>query len=138
MSQKHSDKLGFTLIETSIALVILATALIGIATVFLYTTGHNSGASERAMGLAVAQRKMEELRNSPFTSPELAATPGTTLTITNAGRSYNVLLKITNDSTTRKTITLEVSPINATSPWAAAPVILVTQRSALTIGPHIG
>jgi type IV pilus modification protein PilV len=138
MKQKHSTARGFTLIETSIALVILVVALLGVASVIVYTTRYNSGAADRAMALVVAQQQMERLRNSPFTSSELNATAGTTTTVSNGGFSYTVLTTITDNTPTTKTVTVQVSPASPSSSWSQVPVILVTQRTSLTLGPYIG
>jgi Tfp pilus assembly protein PilV len=138
MKSKQLNSKGFTLIETSIALVILIIALLGVGSVIAYTTRYNSGAADRAMALTIAQQQMEKLRNSVYSSTELAATTGTTTTVSNAGFSFTVLTIITDTTTTRKTITIQVTPANPTSSWSQAPVILITQRSALSLGPYIG
>lgn len=146
MKRKHSSEHGFTLIETTIALIILVVALLGVASIFAYTIKYNSGAGDREMALVVAQQQMEKLRNVPFNSPELNATAGTQTTVTNAKYSYNVLVVITDEPSTRKTdnvstrktLIVTVTPENPSSSWAKAPVVLVTQRSSNTVGPYIG
>ena len=126
------------MVETTIALVILMVALLGIASVFSYSTKYNSGASDRAIALVIAQQQMERLRNATFTDSELNATPLTTTTVTSAGRPYTVRLTIVDTTSTRKTITIQVTPNNPSSAWAQSAVMLVAQRSALTIGPYVG
>ena len=139
MRQKQINERGFTMVETTIALVILMVALLGIASVFTYSTKYNSGASDRAIALVIAQQQMEQLRNVPFTSAELTATtPHTNTTVTSAGRSYNVRLIIEDTTPTRKTITIRVTPDKPSTSWSEAPVILVAERAALTIGPYVG
>jgi prepilin-type N-terminal cleavage/methylation domain-containing protein len=138
MKSKQLNSKGFTLIETSIALVILVISLLGVGSVITYTTRYNSGAADRAMALSVAQQQMEKLRNAVYSSSELNSTTGTTTTVSNAGFSFTVLTIITDTTTTRKTITVQVSPANPSSSWSQAPVILITQRSALSLGPYIG
>lgn len=138
MKRKHSSEHGFTLIETTIALIILVVALLGVASIFAYTIKYNSGAGDREMALVVAQQQMEKLRNVPFNSPELNETGGIQTTVKNANYPYNVLVVITNNSPTRKTLIITVTPENPSSSWAKAPVVLVTQRSSNTVGPHIG
>jgi Tfp pilus assembly protein PilV len=140
MIQRKSSEQGLTLVETLIALVILMVALLGVASVFLYVNKNNSGASDRAMALVIAQQQMEQLRNVPFTNAALNDTSqaGITTTVTTANRSYTVVLVITDTGTTRKTIQIRVTPDTPSSSWAAAPVILTTQRSALTMGLYAG
>jgi len=138
MKRKQSTAQGFTLIETSIALVILTIALLGVGSVIIYSTRYNSGAADRAAAIAIAQQQMERLRNTPFTSTELTATTGTATTVTNAGFSFRVVVTITNTTPTSKTITVQVSPVNPTSSWSQTPVILTTLRTAQTMGPHVG
>lgn len=131
MSQKLSNAKGFTLVETSIAIVILTIALLGVASVFLYSSRYNSGATDRAVALGIAQQQMERLRNVPFTSTELTATTGTTTTVSNASLQYTVVLTITDTSPTRKTITIQVSPQKPSSTWSQSPITITTQRSDL-------
>jgi prepilin-type N-terminal cleavage/methylation domain-containing protein len=139
MRQKHSEQSGFTLIEAAIALAILVIALLGVASVFIYVNRYNSGASDRAMALVIAQQQMEKLRNVSFTSPDLSATsPSVVTTETNAGIPYTVTLTVIDDTPTRKTIMIEVAPQRSSSIWSKSSVVLVTQRSALTNGPYIG
>lgn len=138
MREKNINERGFTMVETTIALVILMVALLGIASVFSYSTKYNSGASDRAIALVIAQQQMERLRNATFTDSELNATPLTTTTVTSAGRPYTVRLTIVDTTSTRKTITIQVTPNNPSSAWAQSAVMLVAQRSALTIGPYVG
>jgi Tfp pilus assembly protein PilV len=59
---------GFTLVETSIALVLMMIVFVGLAPHFAYATRYNSAASIRAGALAIAQIKLEQLRATPFLS----------------------------------------------------------------------
>jgi Tfp pilus assembly protein PilV len=140
MIQRHSTEQGLTLVETVIALVMLMIALLGVASVFIYVNRNNSGASDRAMALVIAQQQMEQLRNVPFTSTALNATSGTgtITTVTNANLPYTVVITITDTTPTRKTIQIKVTPDRPSSTWSQDPVILITQRSALTMGSYAG
>jgi prepilin-type N-terminal cleavage/methylation domain-containing protein len=135
MKLKDSSQQGFTLIETSIAMVVLLIALFGVAWVFLYSSKYNSGASDRAVAIAIAQQQMEKLRNTNYYSTELNATgsTGTTTTVTSAGLQYTVNLVITDTTATRKTIVINVTPVNPTSSWSQSPVTLTTQRADLSV-----
>ena len=133
---------GFTLIETSIAMVIMMVAGLGVVSLFVYSISNNSGGNDRAVAISIAQQQVEQLRSVGFTDSILnvsAATVLTPYTVSN-GRTYRVTKTVTgsnNDDSgnpTLKTITIRVDP---TSPgWAGFPVILRTARSATTKGTH--
>jgi Tfp pilus assembly protein PilV len=128
---------GFTLIETSIALVIMMVAALGVVSLFTYAIGYNSGGNDRAVAISVAQQQLEQLRSVPFTDSLLntTATSGTLLTpdTVSNGRTYRVTKTVigsNNDvsgNPTLKTITIQVNP---RSPgWAGFPVILRSIRA---------
>ena len=140
---------GFTLLETSIAMVLLAIVGLGIASCFFYAAKNNSSARDRDLAMAVAQQQMEEYRNLRFGDAGLAATAigGTSAIITRAGRQYQVLTTITDsnvqDGTARtKTIQVRVVPWSDDSPWARnvasvfGSVTIITERTSATVGPN--
>jgi type II secretion system protein I len=57
---------GFTLIETLIALVILAVALLALAGLMVTTTRNNSVGGHMTEAATLAQDKLEEFRASSF------------------------------------------------------------------------
>ncbi len=133
---------GFTLIETSIAMVIMMVAGLGVVSLFVYSISNNSGGNDRAVAISIAQQQVEQLRSAPFTDSILNVSAATVLTpdTVSNGRTYRVTRTVTgsnNDDSgnpTLKTITIRVDP---TSPgWAGFPVILRTARSATTKGTH--
>ena len=133
---------GFTLIETSIAMVIMMVAGLGVVSLFVYSISNNSGSNDRAVAISVAQQQIEQLRSATFTDPILnvsGQTVPTDYTVSN-GRTYRVTRTVTGSNNdaggnpTLKTITIRVDP---TSPgWAGLPVILRTARSSTTKGTH--
>jgi type II secretion system protein I len=128
---------GFTLIETSIAMVIMMVVALASASVFAYSIKNNSSANDRELAMGVAQQQFEQLRNTSFTDTSLTATAGTTTTITRAGRSYTVVKTIAASNTingqpTLKTIAVQVTPTG--SPLGA--VTLCTVRSTDLAGPN--
>ncbi|HLO01000.1 MAG TPA: prepilin-type N-terminal cleavage/methylation domain-containing protein [Pyrinomonadaceae bacterium] len=139
---------GFTLVETCIALLIMLIVSLGAASLFAVAASNNSGAADRQLSMAVAQDRMEQLRNVVFTDPSLdvTSTAGTTETVTNARRSYLVTTVITGSNTvnglpTVKTISIRVSPIGAGPAWSRmtsifGSVTVVSQRSSLLTGTH--
>lgn len=146
--KKFASAEGFTLMETCIALLIMLIVSLGVASLFTVAAGNNSGAADRQLAMAVAQDRMERLRNVIFSDPSLNVTPvaGTTETVINAGRTYLVTTIITasnpvNALPTIKTITIRVRPIGVGPSWSAATsifssVTVVSQRSSLLTGTH--
>ena len=137
LEEQHFEERGFTLLETSIALVILMVAALGSVSVFAYSVRNNSAAQDRELAMGVAQQAIEQLRNVPFTDASMAATTGTTSTVTRAGRQYTIVKVITDDvvisgQPTIKTITMRVTPQSA----ALGSVTLRTQRVTLLDGPY--
>lgn len=133
---------GFTLIETSISLLILMVAGLGVASLFTYSIRYNTGGNDRAVALSVAQQQIEQFRSVPFTDSILDVTSATVLTpdTVSNGRTYKVTKTVTGSNNdvdgnpTLKTITIRVDP--RSSGWAGFPVILRTIRSSRTVGTH--
>jgi Tfp pilus assembly protein PilV len=128
---------GFTLLETSIAMVIMMVSVLASASLFAYSIKNNSGANDRELAMAVAQQQMEQLRSVAFTDSSLSATTGATTTVTRAGRSYTVLKIITDSNTinglpTLKTITTRVTPADN----FLGAVTLRSRRSTMVRGPY--
>jgi Tfp pilus assembly protein PilV len=121
---------------------------LGIAGVFSYSIKNNVSANDRELAMAVAQHRIEQLRNVTFTDSTLTATAGTTTTITRAARTYSVVTTIVdsnvvNGAATTKTITVKVTPNGDGAAWAASSsifgsVTLVSTRTSLTVGPYRG
>ncbi|HEX8138395.1 MAG TPA: prepilin-type N-terminal cleavage/methylation domain-containing protein [Pyrinomonadaceae bacterium] len=126
---------GFTLIETTIALVIMMIVVLGSALLFAFAVRNNNGGHDRAQALAIAQQALETLRNARFTvsttDPLLQETPAAPapLTVWREGRPYAVIAQIQDTTPTLKTITVTVTPQRAGARWSADPVTIVTQRA---------
>lgn len=144
---QHSGEAGFSLLETVISLVLMAIVGLGVASVFYYSMQNTDTAGNRELAMAIAQQKMEELRSVDMSDASLAATAGTSATITRSGRGYTVLTAIVdtnviNGQATVKTITVRVTPNSDTATWAKnltsifGSVTLVSQRTALSVGPN--
>jgi len=144
-SKRHpagASEQGFTLIETSIAMMILMVAGLAVAGLFTYSIRYNTGGTDRAVAISIAQQQIEQLRVVAFTDSTLNVSAATVLTpdIVSNGRTYRVTKTVTGSNNdaggnpTLKTITIRVDP---TSPgWAGLPAILRTSRSATTKGTH--
>jgi Tfp pilus assembly protein PilV len=131
---------GFTLLETCAALLIMMIGGLGIAAVFTYAIRNNTGSRDRAAALAVAQQRMEQYRNLTFTDPGLTATVTNPApaTVTSAGRTYSVMTRITDTTSSLKTITIQVTPLMTDDDWALGSVEISVQRSAFALGPYSG
>lgn len=133
------EQQGFTLLETCIALVVIMVATLGVAGLFTYAITYNSGATDRALALAIAQQRMERLRKAPVTDSSLT-TGTTTENVTSSSHSFQVVTTICETAgcggtTTLKVITVQVTPLGATQ-WASAPVTTVSQRAWPTLGAY--
>ncbi len=130
---------GFTILETSIAMVVMMVASLGAVSVFAYSIGNNASAKDRELAMSVAQQQLEQLRNVAFTNENLAATStaGRKAEITSADRHYTAVTTITdsdfvNGQPTLKTIVIRVTPVGST----LGSVTLVTRRATVATGPN--
>lgn len=133
---------GFTLLETTIALVVMMIAALGAASLFSFSINYNSGASDRAVCLALGQEKLEKIRSAQFnsTTTDEMLTGGTWTQsgLIRNGKRYTLTTTIDDDpamddvqvnsSTTLKGITVAVVPEGASS-TAGATITLITQRA---------
>ena len=145
--RRPSGEDGFTLIETSIALVVMMVVGLGAASLFFYAIGANSTSRDRELSMAVAQQQMERLRSTQFLQLEATVTAlgGATKTEVSAGRSYTVNTTIVDTfagNNTQKTITVQVTPLGNTVLTGIQRVFggvtLVTVRSSTAAGPNLG
>ena len=132
---------GFTLLEITIALVLMMIVTLGAASVFLYAINYNSGAYDRTLAQAVAQRQMESLRRTPFDSLVTPTQPEPD--ITSGGRRYSIVTTVCDDATancggsaTLKKITIQVTPQAAGANWVRSSVRIETLRAATIRGAY--
>ena len=133
---------GFTLLETSIAMVVMMVGALACSSLFVFSIQNNVGGSERALSMAVAQQQLEQIRSVTYEDSTLDA--GTTnSTVTTSGRTYNVQKVVANDLNTDNTpkqlkrITITVTPQAAGPNWTRSPVVLVSYRSTLASGSYL-
>jgi len=145
----NTSEAGFTLLETSIALVILAIAGLGVAACFFYAAKNNSSARDRELSMAVAQQAMEQYRNAAFTDATLTATGanGVSTTILRGGRRYVVRAVITDSNVQAGTVRTKTIEIRVT-PWSDSEAVarnetswfgsvrIISQRSSQIVGPN--
>ena len=168
MRPKHSNRSGergFTLIETSVALVVMMIVAMGAASAFVYAISNNNGANDRELSMAVAQKRMEWLRSVAldettasvaysYPNGGLKATAAPVVeTTTSGGRTYRITTTITDEDTdantaaatdpaTIKKITIFVRPDGNGTGWSqttniSGSVTLTTERTLLHIGPNL-
>lgn len=148
-NRQQDGAAGFSLLETVISLLLMTVVGLGATSLFFFAVRNSVSASDREMAMAVAQQRMEQLRNDNFSSANLAQTSATPSpnTITRGGRQYAVTTTIADSNVvsgaaTTKTITIKVVPSNDTSVWARTissvfgSVTLISQRSTQSVGPN--
>jgi len=87
VSRKRQN--GFTFIEILVSIVILAVGLLSIAGLVTTVIKGNVSSKKTTTAIALAQTKIEELKNKPFTDPELEDT--------NASNNFNLSSTISID-----------------------------------------
>lgn len=137
---------GFTLLETTIALVLMMIVALGSASLFSFSVYNNSGGSDRAASLAIAQQALEALRGARFsttvTDAALAAGTVNQNGIIRDGRTFNLTRVVDDDPTTAavdviptstlKGITITVTGQSTGAGWASGAggtVTLITRRA---------
>jgi len=132
---------GFTLIETSIASLVMLVGALACSSLFVFSVQNNIGGSERALAMAVAQQQLEQIRSVKYTDSTLNAGT-TTATVRNGERNYTVQRAVVgqtnNDGTAQnlKRITITVTPQSG-QPWMRSSVVLVTFRSTPNSGSYL-
>src|SRR5215211_266 len=113
---------GFTLIETSIAMVVMMVGALACSSLFVFSIQNNVGGSERALSMAVAQQQLEQIRSVSYEDATL--TVGTTnLTVMSGGRDYNVQRDVADQTNSDnspkqlKRITITVTPKGTGANW---------------------
>jgi Tfp pilus assembly protein PilV len=134
---------GFTLIETSIAMVVMMIAGLAVSSLFVFSLQNNVGGNERALAMAVAQQQLEQLRSVDFDDASLIAGASTT-TVRNGGHNYSVTRTITDEVNPNgsnkqlRKLTITVTPQGGTrGNWTRSPVTLVSLRSTPAPGAFL-
>ena len=98
---------GFSLIEVLIGLVVLAFSLLAIAGMQLTSIRGNHFSSDLTQATVVAQNKLEELRNLPYSDPKLSSgQPAQQITV--SGVVYTVVYSVSAPGNWMKMITATV------------------------------
>ena len=141
-NKTNQTQLGFTLIETCIAMVVMMVASLACCSLFVFSMQNNVGGGDRALAMAVAQQQLEKARSVNFDDASLTA--GTTnSTVTSDKRVYAVETVIANETNADgsdkqlKRITVRVTPATAGPNWTHTSVVLVSLRSSLDFGNYL-
>jgi Tfp pilus assembly protein PilV len=141
--EKPGWEQGFTLLETTIAMVIMMVVGLGAASLFFFSVTNNTGARDRQLMMAVAQQQIETLRSATFANINSTVTNngGTDKTVTSAGRQYRVRTTVADTTASLKTITVLVTPRGTGPVWGNTSsnyggVVLMMQRATSTLGPN--
>jgi prepilin-type N-terminal cleavage/methylation domain-containing protein len=143
---KTTEK-GFSLLETTAALVIFLVATLGVYTTFTYSVSYNAGNSSRSQALSVLQQKVEQLRSAKFTpgktddelkggvkTPETLTAPDGSpfrveTTVDDDPFTDGVQIDSTNKAVTLKEITVKVVLDRPAPGWQTAiPATIVLRR----------
>jgi prepilin-type N-terminal cleavage/methylation domain-containing protein len=141
--KSNNGERGFTLIETTIASLVMLIGALACSSLFVFSVHNNVGGGERALAMAVAQQQLEQIRSVAFEDSTLNA--GTTSSTVRTGeRNYTVERTVTSDTNSDgsarqlKRITITVTPQAGTGPnWTRTSVVLVTLRSTLASGSYL-
>lgn len=100
-----SGEEGFSLIETTCAMVIILIALLGVAFSFTYAINYNAGNQSRTECLAVLQQEVEQMRAAKFTPSvtDVGLRGGIMLPrtiISPTGKRFLVTISVDNDPNT--------------------------------------
>ena len=139
-TQDSKNERGFTLVETSIAMVVMTVVALAISSLFVFSLQNNVGGNERALAMAVAQQQLEQLRSVTFEDASLNVGT-TTTTVTSGNHDYTVVKTITDENNANgsakqlRRISITVTPLDgARGNWTRTPVTLVSLRSTLAQG----
>lgn len=135
---------GFSLIETTVAMVTMLIVLLGVFSTFTYSVNYNSGNNSRSQALAVLQQEIELLRSAKFTPTitEATLTGGVNKAriISSAdGSRFRVEITVDDDpftngvqvdaNKTLKEISLTITLENPTPGWqTAVPATIILRR----------
>ena len=140
---KKTGEAGFSLIEVTIAMVILLVGLLGVSLTYTAAVQYNAGNNLRLQSLAILQQEVELMRSAKFSPTVTDATllGGTRAvkTVTTAdGNTFQVQTTIDDDpftngvqtdvSKTLKELTIRITSDNQSQGWVTAIPAEVTLR----------
>lgn len=67
-ADRPNDEAGFSLVEVTVAMLVVMIALLGVFATFTYAIQYNSGNKFRSQALAILQQEAELIRSAKYTS----------------------------------------------------------------------
>lgn len=140
-NKKAEGQHGFTLLETTIASLVMMVGALACSSLFVFSIQNNVGGGERALAMAVAQQQLEQIRSVNYEDTTLDVGT-TTATVHSGDRNYTVRTTVANETNLDnspkqlKRITITVTPQTAGPNWTRTSVVLVTMRSTLATGSY--
>jgi type II secretory pathway pseudopilin PulG len=152
-SQVADQERGMTLIETTVALVIIMIALLGVVHTFTYAVTYNYGNAIRTESLALIQKEVETLRAAKWTSSGIDPTglldgtgnncdPVVTIVASPNGGAFRVERIVDDDPSTPTvceidpdtqlkdvTVTVRIATDDNPAWWFAVPNTVVLRRT---------
>jgi Tfp pilus assembly protein PilV len=121
---------GFSLIEVSVAMIVLFVVLLGVAATINYAIQYNAGNNSRAQSLDALQQEVERMRSAKFT-------PGTTDAVLQGGSTVRTVTVPQNEPDPAKridfTVTTDIDNDPATAVIDTEAQIPVTSLKEITI-----
>jgi prepilin-type N-terminal cleavage/methylation domain-containing protein len=140
---KKNGEAGFSLIEVTIAMVVLLVGLLGVSMTYVAAVQYNAGNNLRLQSLAILQQEVELMRSAKF-SPTvtdatlLGGTRAVRIVTTADGNTFQVQTTIDDDpftagvqtdaGKTLKEITIRITSENQSQGWVTAIPAEVTFR----------
>ena len=140
---KKKGEAGFSLIEVTIAMVVLLVGLLGVSMTYMAAVRYNAGNNLRLQSLAILQQEVELMRSAKFSPTVTEATLlGGTRAVkpftTADGNTFQVQITIDDDPFTNgvqtdagktlKEITIRITSDNQSQGWVTAIPAEVTLR----------
>jgi len=140
---KNKKESGFSLIEVTIAMMVLLVGLLGVTLSYTWAVRFNAGNNLRMQSLAILQQETEQFRSAKFTSvvtdSVLLGGVKSAKTMTTAdGNKFTIETTVDDDpfssgvqanqSKTLKDITITVTGENQVQTWITAIPATVTLR----------
>src|SRR5215208_5081675 len=130
-SQNAESQRGFTLVETTIAALVMMVGALACSSLFVFSIQNNVGGGERALAMAVAQQQLEQIRSVSYEDTTLNVGTATS-TVRTGERNYTVEKTVASETNSGgtpkqlKRITIRVTPQTAGADWMRTPVVLVS------------
>ncbi len=144
-SDIDNSESGFTLIETTVAMVVILVGMLAVAQAFTFSILYNAGNTSRNQSVSILQKETEFLRSKKFspltTDTELTGgTKAVKYVFAPNGEKFGIVNVVdddpftdgvqTNSSTTLKEITVTVSLASPSPGWQTAiPTKVVMRRT---------